>query len=339
MSRPLTVYDHITRNNLKTAFLVLMFPITLSVLVWIACYGAVRVLADNDFMMDGVVLWLRWFPGTTERLSENNAYFYAASGYWLYTLMPLFSIALGWMAISYFFGDKMMLEFAGARPIDLNDNKKLYRSVQNVAMAAGLPMPKVYEIKDSSLNAFATGHSPKTASIAVTTGLLEKLKPLELEAVIAHEMAHIGNRDVRLNLLIITGLSVFGFLAEHIRMRFWTIGCRNKKENQLQLLILFVMIALMIFHFFIAPLLRLAISRTREYAADATGARITHNPGALADALMKISTDARVEVLDRQPVMGTACIADPSHKGGLMLSSLSSTHPPIGVRIRRLRAM
>lgn len=339
MAKPLTVYDHISRNNLKTAFLVLMFPVSVSILVWIACYAAVHFISIDIFTMDGVSKWLYWFPDMAGKINESNIYFFAASGYWISYLLLLFTLSFGWMAISYYFGDKMMLGFAGAKPIELKDNKKLYRSVQNVAIAAGLPMPKVYEIDDESMNAFATGHSPKTASIAVTTGLLKKLTPLELEAVIAHEMAHIGNRDVRLNLLIITGISVFGFLAEGIRIHFIGTNQRNEKANPFLILVFFVQIALMIFHYLIAPLLRLAVSRSREYAADATGAKIIHNPGALADALMKISTDARVEILDQQPVMATACIADPSSNGRLALSSLSSTHPPIGERIRRLRAM
>lgn len=344
MTAPLTVYDHIFKNNLKTALLILLFPVCLSLLVWAACYLAVLVVKENDFLIQGIYLVLRWFPSLEKSITPENAYLYAATGYWLYCLVPLFLISLGWMAISYFFGDKMMLSFANAQPIDEKDNPKLYHAVQNVAMMAGLPMPKVYEIKDDSLNAFATGHSPKTASLAFTTGILKKLKPLELEAVIAHEMGHVGNRDIRLNLLIITGLSIFAFIADSIRYRFYSPRRKssNNKEGQLQVLIIFVLIALLIFNFIIAPLLRLAISRTREYAADATGALITHHPQALANALEKIKKDSRVEILDKQPTMATACIADPTT--GLKniskaFSSFSSTHPPIDERIRRLRAM
>ena len=228
----------------------------------------------------------------------------------------------------------MMMAFAGAKPMAKEENKKLYNMVENVAIMAGLPNPKIYIIQDESLNAFATGKNPKNAAIAFTTGILEKLEPLELEGVIAHEMSHIGNRDIRLNMLVITGIGIFGFLGRNM-LRIRTSGSSRKKEGQLVILILFISIALLIFDYIVAPLIHLALSRTREYAADATGAKILHNPKALADALEKISVDSRVEVLDSQKTMAVACIASPLAK----LSGLTSTHPPIKERIRRLRSM
>ena len=238
------------------------------------------------------------------------------------------------MCIAYLFGDKMMMAFAGAVPMTKKENPKVYNTVENVAIMAGLPCPKIYIIQDESLNAFATGKNPQNAAIAFTTGILKKLEPLELEGVVAHEMSHIGNRDIRLNMLVITGIGIFGFLGRNL-LRIRSSGSSRKKEGQLFILLLFISIALLIFDWVVAPLIHLALSRTREYAADATGAKILHNPGALADALEKISIDSRVEALDKQKTMAGACIASPLSK----FSELTSTHPPIQERIRRLRSM
>ena len=199
-------------------------------------------------------------------------------------------------------------------------------------------MPQIYIVDDESLNAFATGRDPKHASIALTTGIINKLEPLELEGVIAHEMAHIGNRDIRLNMMIITGLSVFAFLAEMIGRSLRYPISNNKDSGKIKILLLAVMLALIVFNFFVAPIIQMAISRAREYAADATGALITRNPRALASALQKISSDARVEILDGKKTMSTACIADP-REPKVAFQSMLATHPPIRTRIKRLMEM
>lgn len=334
MSAPLTVYDHIDANNRKTWLLIALFPLSLALLVWAACYLALYAINDPEFTRQGLVLLAKAWPGAVKIAAENNFVLMASFGYLGAALLPIVVIALGWMAISYFFGDKMMLGFAGAQPLRPEDNPEIYRHVENVAIMAGLPMPKVYLINDESMNAFATGHSPDTASVALTSGIIKRLTPLELEAVIAHEMGHIGNRDIRLNLLIITGLSIFGFLADMVRLSLYSRRSGNSKNNQAQVLIFFIVIALLIFNFAVAPLIRLAVSRTREYAADATGALITRNPQQLALALAKIAQDSRVEVLDKSPRMAIACIAEPNS-----LNQLTSTHPSIKSRIERLMQM
>lgn len=143
----------------------------------------------------------------------------------------------------------MMLSFAHALPLQKQENPQVYRLVENVAIAAGLPMPKVYIVDDESLNAFATGRDPKHASIALTTGIIAKLEPLELEGVIAHEMAHIGNRDIRLNMMIITGLSVFAFLAEMIGRSLRYSTSSSKDSGKFKILLLAIMLALLVFNF------------------------------------------------------------------------------------------
>lgn len=328
MAQAITAYDYIAQNNRKTWMLVLLFPLTLLCLVWVACLCAIALVGDQEFILFGIsYLPQSWQEGT---LSVPKA----ALGFTFAFAVPTFVVALIWMGISYLFGDKLMMAFAGATPLEKKDSPKLFNMVENIAIMAGLPRPQIYIIQDPSLNAFATGQNPRHAAIAFTTGILDKLEPLELEGVIAHEMSHIGNRDIRLNMLIITGVGVFGFLGRNL-LRMRSSGSSRKKESQLAILIFFISIALLIFDWVVAPLIHMALSRTREYAADATGAKILHNPKALADALEKISKDSRVEALDKQKTMAVACIASPLAK----VSGLTSTHPPIQERIRRLRKM
>ena len=329
MAQAITAYDYIAQNNRKTWMLVLLFPVSLLILIWIACLCAIALAGDADFIRYGI----GFLPASMQ--SETGGSALAALGFTWAFAVPTFIVAFIWMGIAYLFGDKMMMAFAGATPMEREDNPKLFGAVENVAMMAGLPCPKIYIIQDNSLNAFATGQNPKNAAIAFTTGIIDKLQPLELEGVIAHEMSHIGNRDIRLDMLVITGVGVFGFLGRNMFRLHRSGSSSRKKDGQLLVLLICIAFALLIFDWIVAPLIHLALSRTREYAADATGAKIIHNPKALADALEKISTDSRVEALDHQKTMAVACIASPLAK----LSGLTSTHPPIEERIRRLRHM
>ncbi|MCL1892104.1 MAG: M48 family metallopeptidase [Alphaproteobacteria bacterium] len=303
-----TVYDHIRSNNRKTAALVAAFP-----LVFIA-----------------LVFLFVWIVAPLELALETTAMVAA----------PTIVACLVWMLISWAFGDSMMLSSAGAKEIheDEKEYKQIFRSVENVALAAGLPRPRVYIIEDDSLNAFATGRTPKDASVALTRGIINKLDRLELEGVIAHEMAHIGNRDIRLDMLLITGVGVTVFAADIIfRMALSGGGKRDSKDNTAAILFM-VWAAFMVFNFLITPLLRMAISRKREFAADATGAFITRNPAALASALRKISKDCRVEVLDKRKSMAAMCIANPLSTREFF-SEAFATHPKTDERIRRLESM
>jgi heat shock protein HtpX len=269
---------------------------------------------------------------------------WAAAGYALAAVVPIIIVASVWIAISYFFGDEMMLSFSGANPMgnDKPEYREARRIAENVALAAGVPAPALYIIDDDSLNAFATGRSPATSSIALTSGIIAKLSKEELEGVIAHETAHIKNRDVRLNMLIITGFGVLAFLAEIVlrAMRGATRGggrSNNKNSGGAMLILLGIWLALVIFNFFIGPIINMAVSRSQEYQADATGALFTRNPGALASALEKIKPDPVVEKLCDNKPMGIACIAYPH--AGKSFSGMMSTHPPIDERIRRLLRM
>ena len=306
----MTVYDHIRRNNIKTAVLVAAFP-----LIFIA-----------------LVFLFVWCVAPIETAVRTTAQ----------VAIPTFIACGVWMMISWAFGDSMMLNAAHATEIHDDDkqNREIFRAVENVALAAGLPRPRVYIIDDDSMNAFATGRSPRDASVALTRGIVKRLNRLELEGVIAHEMAHIGNRDIRLDMLLITGVGVTVFAADVIGRTIMYGGARNDDDNKNggAAVLLMVWLAFMVFNWIITPLLRMAVSRNREYAADATGAQITRNPRALASALRKITTDARVECLDKTASMAAVCIADPR---GLreFASSLMATHPPVEKRIERLESM
>ena len=333
-----TVYDHIAANNRKTWLLLLLFPTALSILTILATVMAFYAMGDLSFAAQFVVPHQEFLLSHNIALTTGNVY-WLAGWFFISSYLPVvFGVAITWMLISYFLGDTMMLSFARALPLEKPENPQVYRLVENVAIAAGLPMPKIYIVDDESLNAFATGRDPKHASIALTTGIINKLEPLELEGVIAHEMAHIGNRDIRLNMMIITGLSVFAFLAEMIGRSLRYPISNNKDSGKIKILLLAVMLALIVFNFFVAPIIQMAISRAREYAADATGALITRNPRALVSALQKISSDARVEILDGKKTMSTACIADP-REPKVAFQSMLATHPPIRTRIKRLMEM
>lgn len=308
MNKVKTVYDHIKSNNIKTFLLVLLFP-----LIFIA-----------------LIFLFTWFVVPAEQALQTT----------IGVAIPTFIACIVWLLISWAFGDSMMLNSAHAHEIYDSDtkNREIFRSVENVAIAAGLPCPRVYIIDDDSMNAFATGRSPKDASVALTRGIIKKLDKLELEGVIAHEMAHIGNRDIRLDMMLITGVGVTVFAADIIfRLALSSDRSSDNKNNSAAILMM-VWLAFMVFNWIITPLLRMAVSRNREYAADATGAQITRNPRALASALRKITTDSRVECLDKVKSMAAVCIANPSGPREFV-SSLMATHPPVEKRIERLESM
>ncbi|HIU65482.1 MAG TPA: M48 family metallopeptidase [Candidatus Enterousia avicola] len=308
MNKVKTVYDHIKSNNIKTFLLVLLFP-----LIFIA-----------------LIFLFTWFVVPAEQALQTT----------IGVAIPTFIACIVWLLISWAFGDSMMLNSAHAHEIYDSDpkNREIFRSVENVAIAAGLPCPRVYIIDDDSMNAFATGRSPKDASVALTRGIIKKLDKLELEGVIAHEMAHIGNRDIRLDMMLITGVGVTVFAADIIfRLALSSDKSSDNKNNSAAILMM-VWLAFMVFNWIITPLLRMAVSRNREYAADATGAQITRNPRALASALRKITTDSRVECLDKVKSMAAVCIANPSGPREFV-SSLMATHPPVEKRIERLESM
>lgn len=264
-----------------------------------------------------------------------------ATGYGMSFSIMVFIIAIVSSVGSYYFSDQVVLSTSGAVAIEKSDSPELYRIVENLAIGGGLPMPKIYIINDASPNAFATGRDPKHAAIAVTTGILNKLSKSELEGVIAHEISHVKNFDIRL-MAIAAVLVGFIAIAADLFMRglIWG-GIRNENEDRrgqglfIVLGLIFAIIAPVV-----ATLIQLAVSRKREFLADASGALLTRYPEGLARALEKISSDQR-PVRSATSATAHLFIVNPFKGKGFQgwFAGLFNTHPPIEERIKILRSM
>ena len=294
-----TLYTHADSNIRKTWILLSLFLIFIIALGWIFSY----LLDNNIFLIVAV----------------------------LFSFFQSF--------ISFWYSDKILLAMSGARPIEKRDHPELYRIVENLAITAGLPMPKIYIINEAQPNAFATGRNPQHGTIAVTRGLLEKLDRAELEGVIAHELAHIGNRDMLLGTVVVILVGVVALLSRmFLRMSFYGGGGRRRRSSKRGggiLLLLGIVGAILAP--LVASLIRLAISRKREFLADTSGALLTRYPEGLARALEKISRDPNpLKRADNSTAH--LYIANPFRKKS-WLTSLFSTHPSLEERIRILRGM
>jgi heat shock protein HtpX len=263
---------------------------------------------------------------------------------WYYNDPSIMYVAIGFALFmnvaSYWWSDKLVVSMTGARPADSQEHRELINVVENLAITAGLPMPKVYVVEDAAPNAFATGRDPKHAVVAATTGLLSILDRTELEGVMAHELSHVGNRDMLVSTVAVVLAGFVAIVADlFMRSMMWGGGDRDNKAGALFLILGIVGIILAPIA---AQLIQLAISRKREYLADATGALLTRYPEGLASALEKISHYNRPM---RRANNATAhlFIADPfgddKRTLGQKISNLFQTHPPAADRIRILREM
>lgn len=242
--------------------------------------------------------------------------------------------------ISYFNSDKMVLGISGAKEVKYENAPEVHNLVDNIAIASGLPKPKVYIINDSSMNAFATGRDPKHGVVCLTTGIIQRLEKRELEGVIAHEMSHIGNFDTRLMSIVSILVGSLSLIADWFtRGAFFRRGKRSNNDSSISGVIFLLGIVFLMISPLIATLIKLAISRKREFLADSTAALITRYPKGLADALRKISQDT--EVLEAaNSATAHLYISDPVRGNfGNKISSFFDTHPPVAERIRRLEAM
>ncbi len=244
--------------------------------------------------------------------------------------------------ISYYNSDKITLSLSHAHEIDLKANAELYQLVENLTIAAGLPMPRVYIIDDTAINAFATGRDPKHAVVCVTTGALSRLNKTELEGVLAHELSHVGNYDIKFMTLVVVLVGIITLLADWmLRISFFGGRRKNNNEGQLGLIFLVAGIILTLLSPIIATLIQLAVSRKREYLADASGALLTRYPEGLASALEKIAGDKEpLEAANK--ATAHLYIANPLKGQGDSVgwfANLFNTHPPIEDRIKRLREM
>jgi heat shock protein HtpX len=296
-----TLYTHIDSNIRKTWFLFTIFLIVIIGLGWVFSY-----------------------------VFENQVILIIAVAFSF--LMSFFS---------YWYSDKIVLAISRAKLLKKKDNLELYRIVENLCITAGLPMPRIYVLNEAAPNAFATGRNPEKAVVAVTRGLLERLDRSELEGVIAHELSHIGNRDILLSTIVVVLVGSIVMLSDFFLR--WTIwggrGRRSRGGGQVQIAMILVGLIAAILSPLIAKLIQLAISRKREFLADASGALLTRYPEGLARALEKISKD---QTLLRVANKATAhmYIASPlKGKQAKGLAKFFLTHPPAGERIKRLRNM
>ena len=236
--------------------------------------------------------------------------------------------------IQYFAAGRQALAISGAHEIQKADNPRLYRIVENLAITNGMPMPKVYVIDDEAPNAFATGRDPKHAVVAATTGLLAIMDDAELEGVMAHELGHVQNYDIRVSTIVFGLVVAVGFIAD-ILLRFSFFGGNRNNNNGggNPILLVFGIVALIVSPL-VAGIVQAAVSRQREYLADATGAMTTRHPDALASALQKLGAYGR-PVRRQNTSMAHMWISDPNKPSAMQ--KLFSTHPPIAERVERLR--
>lgn len=244
-------------------------------------------------------------------------------------------IAIAYALFQYFAAASQALSIAGARQIQKSDDPRFWRIVENLSIATGTPMPKVYIINDPAPNAFATGRDPSHASVAATTGLLEIMTDSELEGVMAHEIGHVRNYDIRVSTIVFGLVVAIGLLADMFaRMAFFGGGRNNNNNNGGNIIMLVIGLVTVLVAPLVAAVVQAAVSRQREYLADATGALTTRHPEALASALQKLSEYGR-PMIKQNTSMAHLWLNDPLKPS--MVNRLFATHPPIGERITRLR--
>lgn len=302
--------SQIWKNNTNSTLILLMFPVIFLGLTWLFFF----------FSSFG---------------TEGHRSIYQINNSFLRTV-PFIIVGVGiWFLIAFFSHSAMISAATDSRPLKRTENKRVYNLVENLCIATGMVMPKINIIEDDSLNAFASGINTKTFSISLSRGIIDKLTDEELEAVIAHELTHIRNRDVRLLIISIVFVGIFAFVSETLfrSMRFGSIGRSKKGGGGLIIAMLLALVG-----YLIASLFRFALSRKREYLADAGSAELTRRPLALASALRKVSADPTIEAVKRKDVaqmfIENPQVAD--KKSSFSLSSLFATHPPIEKRIQLL---
>ncbi|RWZ64653.1 protease [Labedella populi] len=251
-------------------------------------------------------------------------------------VVTTFVVAVGYATLQYFLAARQAVALSGGRRISRADDARLYRIVENLAITTGTPMPAVYIVDDPAPNAFATGRDPEHASVAATSGLLALLDDAELEGVMAHELGHVRNYDIRVSMMVFGLVVAVGFIADlFFRLAFFGGGNRNGNGGGSPIFLVFGLVAMLVAPL-VASLVQAAVSRQREYLADATGALTTRHPDALARALEKLETFGR-PLARQNSSMAHLWIADPLKPG--VIDRLFSTHPPLADRVARLRAI
>lgn len=306
----LNVYEQVDRNKRNSTIIMLLFTVFIVLVAWV--------------------------------LSQASGYGLSWVG-----IALIFSGLMGF--VSYYYSDKIILSISGARPANRQKDFHFYTVTENLCLAAQLPRPKLYVIDDSAPNAFATGRDPKHAVVCVTSGLLAKLDRTELEGVIAHELSHIRQYDIRLMSVVTVMIGLVTLLADwSLRSLRWSGRDRDKNSNQAQMIIFVIGIILALLSPLIANLIKLAISRRREFLADASAVKITRFPDGLARALAKIAQDkepleaankATAHLYIANPLKNLSAGRQDTHAGIGWFAGLFNTHPPIEERIKALKNM
>jgi heat shock protein HtpX len=299
------IQTQIRRNNFNSVLLILAFPLVLLGMVYAIIYFSQRqqdVQIVNDTFVSVVPFVIL---GTTI-----------------------------WFLVAWMTHNSLIRMATGSNPLERMENKRVYNLVENLCISKGMKTPKIFVIEDDSLNAFASGISDRSYSVTLSRGIINKLEDDELEGVIAHELSHIRNRDVRLMVVSIIFVGIFAFVAEMAfrSIRFGALS-RGKKDSGIAILVVIVVSAVC---YLIALLLRFGISRSREYMADAGAAEMTHKPYALANALRKINQDPLIEAVQNRDVAQLFIENPQPEEKKFSFSNLFSTHPPIAKRIELL---
>jgi heat shock protein HtpX len=309
------------RNNFRSLLLLLLFPCLVVGLTYLFCWLSVRFV---------------FYPESAEALPLSNGMFIQ--------IAPYILGGIGfWFLIAYLYNNRIIRNATASHSLERKENKRVYNLVENLCMSQGMKTPKINVIDDDSLNAFASGINDSTYTVTLSAGIIKKLNDDELEAVIAHELSHIRNRDVRLLIVSIVFVGIFAMLAQIcLRMLIHTPRSTSRKQDKnggaSVLIILLLAVAVAAIGYLFSTLMRFAISRKREYLADAGAAEMTKKPYALASALRKISADPDIEAVTRDDVAQLFIEHPGKQAKSLMggLSGLFATHPPISKRIEVL---
>lgn len=322
----ITTYDYIDSNRRKTILLVLVFPVSLLLLIFIAL-----------FIYSGISLAI------TRQLFNENIIIYVFRTYWYYLVLSIILSAL-WALLVFYRGNQIVLNYLNARITEDHEYRDTKKIIENISITAGIKAPKLYIMEaEMSLNVFTVGTSINNSCIVLTFGIIKQLDRTELEAVIAHEVAHIINRDtiLMMAIMLMTGFFTFfgSFLMYGISLKRTNKGLQVGKSFGILILIGSI---LYIYGNFIAPTIRFAVSRTREFHADANSALLTRNPQGLISALKKIDRHPIIDYFNSNEIMAPLCVVSPLRIPISLfdsLSNLSRTHPPIQDRIQALQVM
>ena len=306
------MYENIAKNKAKTVFIIIGFLLFISIIGY-----AIGMYFDYRYGING--------------------------GYSVIFMIFALAIAIVMSFASYYNSDKIVLRLSRAKPLSREGNPGVYYMVEGLSIAAGIPMPKIYTIEDRGMNAFATGRNPDKGVVVLTRGLIDNLNDSELKGVISHELSHIKNYDILLGTIVGVLVGMITIISNIILRSFIFGGGRRRSSRRsggsvLSIVLLVFGLILIILSPIIATIIKLAISRNREFLADANGALITRYPAGLSNALKKISTQSEVEIASN--ATAHLFIANPfGKKSKVMFKNLFNTHPPIEERIRRLNEM